>query len=177
MNKSVLIVEDDEAISGFISAILSSNDYNILKTKKGKEAVLMAASYCPDLILLDLGLPDMDGVEVLKTSAPAAIPRVTTVAVITTQSMVTAPSSARSRRAIRSGSCIMGAPYRMVVRPSCTGLWAKLRRGGMKNGRPRGRPSCAGGCAEIMSVVAAAGHSPDVEPLPDVEPDTFWLLR
>lgn len=64
---SILIVEDEEGICNFISAILSSNDFNVIKTAKGKEAVSMTASYCPDLILLDLGLPDMDGIEVLKT--------------------------------------------------------------------------------------------------------------
>ncbi|WP_313341213.1 response regulator transcription factor [Sedimentibacter sp.] len=63
----ILIVEDEEGICNFISAILLSNEYNVIKAAKGKEAVSMAASYCPDLILLDLGLPDMDGVEVLKT--------------------------------------------------------------------------------------------------------------
>ena len=63
----ILIVEDENAISNFISAILVSNGYHILKTGKGNEAVSMAASYCPDLILLDLGLPDIDGLEVLKT--------------------------------------------------------------------------------------------------------------
>lgn len=63
----ILIVEDDESISNFISAILTSNDYAVMKTTKGKEAISMIASYCPDLILLDLGLPDMDGVEVLRT--------------------------------------------------------------------------------------------------------------
>lgn len=63
----ILIVEDDEGISNFISAILTSKDYNVMKSSKGKEAISMVASYCPDLILLDLGLPDMDGMEVLKT--------------------------------------------------------------------------------------------------------------
>lgn len=63
----ILIVEDDERISNFISAILTSNDYKMIKTEKGKAAVAMAASHGPDLILLDLGLPDMDGIEVLKT--------------------------------------------------------------------------------------------------------------
>lgn len=63
----ILIVEDDETICNFISAILTSNGYGVVKVARGKEAVSAAASHCPDLILLDLGLPDMDGVEVLKT--------------------------------------------------------------------------------------------------------------
>ena len=75
---TILIVEDDETISGFISAILSSNDFNVIKTLKGKEAISMAASFCPDLILLDLGLPDIDGIDVLKavrgwTSLPVVV--------------------------------------------------------------------------------------------------------
>lgn len=65
-NKQViLIVEDENAISNFITAILISNDYKVLKCQNGNEAVSMAASYCPDLILLDLGLPDIDGLDVL----------------------------------------------------------------------------------------------------------------
>jgi two-component system, OmpR family, KDP operon response regulator KdpE len=62
----IMIVEDDEAIGNFISAILLSNNYNIVKSAKGKEAISMTASFCPDIILLDLGLPDIDGIEVLK---------------------------------------------------------------------------------------------------------------
>jgi len=74
----VLIVEDEEAISNFISAVLTSNHYSAIKTGKGMEAISMAASRCPDLILLDLGLPDMDGIEVLKrirewTSTPIIV--------------------------------------------------------------------------------------------------------
>ena len=63
----ILIVEDEDGISNFISAILNANDFNVIKAKRGKEAISMASSHCPDLILLDLGLPDMDGTEVLKT--------------------------------------------------------------------------------------------------------------
>lgn len=63
----VLIVEDEEGICNFISAILTSNEYQVIRAATGKEAVSMAASHCPDLILLDLGLPDMDGIEVLRT--------------------------------------------------------------------------------------------------------------
>ncbi len=62
----ILIIEDDETISNFISAILTANGYRVVKTPKGSQGVAMAASHSPDLVLLDLGLPDMDGVEVLK---------------------------------------------------------------------------------------------------------------
>lgn len=64
---NILLVEDETAISNFISTILAANDYNVLKVGSGKEAISMAASHCPDLVLLDLGLPDMDGEEVIKS--------------------------------------------------------------------------------------------------------------
>jgi len=62
----ILVVEDERVISNFISAILTSNAYQVIKASKGREAVSIIASHCPDLVLLDLGLPDMDGLEVLK---------------------------------------------------------------------------------------------------------------
>lgn len=62
----VLIVEDDETIGNFISAILTANGYSIIKTKQGKAVGELIASHAPDIILLDLGLPDIDGMEVLK---------------------------------------------------------------------------------------------------------------
>jgi len=49
----------------FLTAILSGNGYQVLRTASGAEALSMAASHQPDLILLDLGLPDIDGMEVL----------------------------------------------------------------------------------------------------------------
>jgi two-component system KDP operon response regulator KdpE len=62
----LLVVEDESAICNFISAVLTSNNYNVVQTGKGLEAVSMTASHCPDLVLLDLGLPDIDGMDVLK---------------------------------------------------------------------------------------------------------------
>lgn len=61
----ILLVEDDESISNFITATLVTNDYDILTTKTGSEALRLVAERCPDLILLDLGLPDSDGMEVI----------------------------------------------------------------------------------------------------------------
>lgn len=67
-NKSVvLLVEDEPAISNFISTILTTNDYSVIKAANGKDAISIAGSHCPDLVLLDLGLPDMDGVEIIKS--------------------------------------------------------------------------------------------------------------
>lgn len=63
---SILIVEDEKNICDFISTSLSSNDYKIMEAHTGKEAMLIITSRCPDLILLDLGLPDIDGLEIIK---------------------------------------------------------------------------------------------------------------
>ncbi|MFV0313926.1 MAG: response regulator, partial [Anaerotignum sp.] len=62
----ILVVEDEEAISNFIETTLKSNDFGVLSAKRGQEALSMIASHCPDLILLDLGLPDLDGISILK---------------------------------------------------------------------------------------------------------------
>ena len=64
---TVLIIEDESNIANFISTILTANDYNVIKAKDGKEALMMATSHCPDLIILDLGLPDIDGQELIKS--------------------------------------------------------------------------------------------------------------
>ena len=62
----VLIIEDEPNISSFISAILSANDYDTMIAQNGRSAVATISSHCPDIILLDLGLPDMDGISILK---------------------------------------------------------------------------------------------------------------
>jgi len=62
----ILIIEDEPNISGFMSTILAANNYDTMTAYTGSEAISMITSHCPDLILLDLGLPDMDGNNILK---------------------------------------------------------------------------------------------------------------
>ena len=59
----ILIVEDEEAIAHVMESILSANHYIPLSVKNGGQALALASAERPDLVLLDLGLPDMDGVE------------------------------------------------------------------------------------------------------------------
>ena len=65
-NPLILIVEDDNHIKNLISTTLKVNKYNYLSATSGNEAIMLAVSHKPDIILLDLGLPDMDGVEIIK---------------------------------------------------------------------------------------------------------------
>lgn len=63
----ILIVEDEPGITGFLSTILMQNGYEVEKAANGKEALMMASSRCPDAVILDLGLPDMDGQRVISS--------------------------------------------------------------------------------------------------------------
>lgn len=61
----ILVVEDDKPIRNFISASLLAQGYKYVETDKGNEAISLALSNNPDLIVLDLGLPDIDGLKVI----------------------------------------------------------------------------------------------------------------
>lgn len=67
MNKLlILVVEDDAPVRNLITTTLRTHEYRFLTAENGEEAVMQTASYNPNLILLDLGLPDMDGVDVIR---------------------------------------------------------------------------------------------------------------
>lgn len=67
MNKpQILVVEDDAAVGNLIATTLETQNYQYHRAKTGAGAVLDALSYRPDVMLLDLGLPDMDGVDIIK---------------------------------------------------------------------------------------------------------------
>jgi two-component system KDP operon response regulator KdpE len=62
----ILIVEDEVTICNFIATTLKTKEYKVVKCGTGKEAISLITSHCPDVVLLDLGLPDMDGIDVIK---------------------------------------------------------------------------------------------------------------
>lgn len=67
MNKlQILVVEDDAPVRNLITTTLKAHDYRFLTAPNGESAILEASSHNPDIMLLDLGLPDMDGVEVIR---------------------------------------------------------------------------------------------------------------
>ena len=67
MNKTtILVVEDDPSIKNLMTTTLKTHDYSFLTAPNGASAIMEASSHNPDIVFLDLGLPDMDGIEVIK---------------------------------------------------------------------------------------------------------------
>lgn len=66
MAVKILVIEDERSIQKLLRAILISNGYEVVEAATGAEALSLISSHCPDAVLLDLGLPDMDGVELLR---------------------------------------------------------------------------------------------------------------
>lgn len=75
---TILLIEDEENIRSFISTTLKNQGYKIITAATGTEGLHLSASLCPDVILLDLGLPDMDGMDIINqlrtwTSVPVIV--------------------------------------------------------------------------------------------------------
>lgn len=62
----ILIVEDEEPIRRFLRAALASENYRLVEAESGQQAIRLAVHHPPDLVILDLGLPDIDGQDVLR---------------------------------------------------------------------------------------------------------------
>jgi two-component system KDP operon response regulator KdpE len=74
----ILVVDDESAIRRFLKLTLAAQSYDVLEASSGQDALKIAASHKPDVIVLDLGLPDMDGIDVIKllrewTQAPIIV--------------------------------------------------------------------------------------------------------
>ena len=65
-NPKILVVEDDSTVRNLITTALRSHDYRYLSAPNGESAILSATTQQPDIVLLDLGLPDLDGVEIIR---------------------------------------------------------------------------------------------------------------
>lgn len=67
MNKTtILVVEDDIAVRNLITTTLDTHDYRYIRAENGQNALKAISSKKPDIVLLDLGLPDIDGIDVIK---------------------------------------------------------------------------------------------------------------
>ena len=64
--QTILVIEDERNIGNYIDTILSSKEYKVLRAMNGKTGLSLCTSHHPEVILLDLGLPDIDGMEVLQ---------------------------------------------------------------------------------------------------------------
>lgn len=67
LETSILLIEDEKNIVNFIHTALAAKGFHISCANNGKDGLAMAEAFSPDLILLDLGLPDMDGIQIIKT--------------------------------------------------------------------------------------------------------------
>ena len=115
MNKAkILVVEDDNAVASLISTTLSLQNYQFRIDRSAAEAIMDAASFAPDVMLLDLGLPDMDGIEIIKK-------------VRTWSSMPIIVVSARSEDADKVSALDAGADDYMTKPFSIDELLARLR--------------------------------------------------
>ena len=63
---TVLVVEDEEQMRKFVRISLAANGYRVIEAKTGSEGLAQAVAHTPDLVLLDLGLPDIDGIQIVK---------------------------------------------------------------------------------------------------------------
>ena len=113
--RSILIIEDERTISNFICRALNANDYKAIPANTGKEGVSLFFSHQPDLVLLDLGLPDMDGLEVLEQLS--GLPQETPVIII----------SARDRESEKVKALDMGADDYVVKPFGVPELLARIR--------------------------------------------------
>lgn len=118
----ILVIEDENNIRNFIGTILDANDYQTLEATTCQQGLLMFASHTPDLVMLDLGLPDKDGIEFIR-----AIRRDYTTPIIVL--------SARSGEDDKIEALDLGAND-YITKPFSTGELLARLRATLRNNRP-----------------------------------------
>ena len=113
--QTILIIEDERSISNFICRALTANDYKAIPAYRGKEGMSLFFSHSPDLVLLDLGLPDTDGLDIL--AQLRGLPREVPIIII----------SARDRESEKVKALDMGADDYVVKPFGVSELLARIR--------------------------------------------------
>ena len=113
--QTILVIEDERSISNFICRALTANDYKAIPAYRGKEGMSLFFSHSPDLVLLDLGLPDTDGLDIL--AQLRGLPREVPIIII----------SARDRESEKVKALDMGADDYVVKPFGVSELLARIR--------------------------------------------------
>ena len=87
MKPTVLIIEDNEQNMYMLSYLLSQNNYNIIEAYNGKDGLKLAHEKHPEIILIDIQLPDMDGYEICNKLSHNGLPKSTTIIAVTSYAM------------------------------------------------------------------------------------------
>jgi len=126
VNKSLLIVDDDDISRYLVKSLLGNNGYLLLEADRGTEALRLAREGRPDLIVLDLSMPDMSGFEVLDALKADSTTREIPVVIYTSQ-ILTGPERERLEAAVDV------VPKETVSREKAGARFAEaLARGGLK---------------------------------------------
>ncbi len=133
----VLIIDDEANIRSFMEAILESNGYQVLTAATCAQGQMMFSSHCPDLVLLDLGLPDADGTDFIRTvrAAGGAAP----ILVL----------SARSDERDKVQALDLGAND-YITKPFGTGELLARVRAALRDRRPS--PAAPGECFQVRGL-------------------------
>ncbi|NRD22646.1 response regulator [Winogradskyella litoriviva] len=87
MKTSILIIEDNEQNMYMLSYLLKKEDYEVTKAFNGKDGLELAINIQPEIILVDIQLPDMDGYEICAKLRQANLPKTTTIIAVTSYAM------------------------------------------------------------------------------------------
>ena len=144
----ILVVDDEESITQLLCTALRYEGFETASAASGKEALREADAFRPDLVLLDVMLPDLDGFEVHRRLAGTAHPRLPVVFLTARRGPTTASAASRSaptttspsRSAWRSSIARVRAVLRRTRGEEGAGSRARVRRPGARRGRARGAP-------------------------------------
>ncbi len=125
----ILLVEDESNILSFVTAVLETNDYQVLTASTCTQGKTMLSSHNPDLVILDLGLPDADGLELIRFARQTSLVPMVVL-------------SARSNEADKVAALDLGAND-YVTKPFGTGELLARVRAALRNSRQHMNPDAA----------------------------------